>query len=247
MAWSTAELADLAGTSLRAVRHYHAVGLLDVPERGPNGWKRYRLEHLARLREIVRLRELGLSIAKIDELVHGGSLTAALARLDEQLDESLRRLQELRAEVATLARAGVHSAALPLGLHGIDLDALSTADHSFLVLAGCLLDRASLDAFVDLLRAAYAEPALVAFDALPAEADEGTRSALVEAMVEPTRRVRAAYPTLEELAERGSTNPARALKLMRAALDEQNNAAQRDVLRRLEARLAAGGAEVAAR
>ncbi|WP_433560110.1 MerR family DNA-binding transcriptional regulator [Pseudonocardia xinjiangensis] len=28
MAWSTRELADLAGTTVRAVRHYHDVGLL---------------------------------------------------------------------------------------------------------------------------------------------------------------------------------------------------------------------------
>lgn len=247
MAWSTAELADLAGTSLRAVRHYHAVGLLDVPERGPNGWKRYGLEHLTRLREIVRLRELGLSIAEIDELGRGGSLTAALARLDEQLGESMRRLQEVRDEVAALARAGAHSPALPPGLHGLDVDALSTTDHSFLVLASRLLDRPSLDAFVDMLRAAYAEPALVAFDALPDDADEARRAAVAEAMVEPTRRLRSVYPSLDQLAERGSPNPARALKLMRVALDEQNNAAQRDVLQRLEARLAVGGAEVAAR
>ena len=33
MAWSTRQLAELAGTSLRAVRHYHDVGLLPEPER----------------------------------------------------------------------------------------------------------------------------------------------------------------------------------------------------------------------
>jgi hypothetical protein len=31
MAWSTRELAELAGTTLRAVRHYHEVGLLAEP------------------------------------------------------------------------------------------------------------------------------------------------------------------------------------------------------------------------
>ena len=37
MPWSTREIADLAGTSLRAVRHYHEVGLLDEPERHGSG------------------------------------------------------------------------------------------------------------------------------------------------------------------------------------------------------------------
>lgn len=31
MGWSTPQLAELAGTSLRTVRHYHEVGLLDAP------------------------------------------------------------------------------------------------------------------------------------------------------------------------------------------------------------------------
>ncbi len=52
MAWSTRQLAALAGTTLRAVRHYHEVGLLDEPERASNGYKQYRTEHLLRLLRI---------------------------------------------------------------------------------------------------------------------------------------------------------------------------------------------------
>uniref|UniRef100_UPI0037167E9A MerR family transcriptional regulator n=2 Tax=Bacillati TaxID=1783272 RepID=UPI0037167E9A len=48
MAWSTRELAELAGTSLRAVRHYHEVGLLEEPERRANGYKQYGVAHLVR-------------------------------------------------------------------------------------------------------------------------------------------------------------------------------------------------------
>ena len=33
MGWSTREVAQLAGTTLRTVRHYHEIGLLDEPER----------------------------------------------------------------------------------------------------------------------------------------------------------------------------------------------------------------------
>jgi len=31
VAWSTRELAELAGTSVKTVRHYHQLGLLDEP------------------------------------------------------------------------------------------------------------------------------------------------------------------------------------------------------------------------
>lgn len=46
MAWSTRQVSELAGTSLRAVRHHHEIGLLDEPDRGPNGYKQYGVAHL---------------------------------------------------------------------------------------------------------------------------------------------------------------------------------------------------------
>ncbi|GAA2582030.1 hypothetical protein GCM10010424_29910 [Streptomyces lienomycini] len=41
MAWSTREMAELAGVSLRAVRHCHDIRLLEEPERRSNGYKQY--------------------------------------------------------------------------------------------------------------------------------------------------------------------------------------------------------------
>ncbi|MFF3441930.1 MerR family DNA-binding transcriptional regulator [Streptosporangium sp. NPDC002721] len=52
MGWSTREIARLAGTTLRTVRHYHEIGLLDEPERLSNGYKVYRTEHPVRLLQI---------------------------------------------------------------------------------------------------------------------------------------------------------------------------------------------------
>ncbi len=40
MAWNTRQLAELAGTTLRTVRHYHGIGLLAEPERGADGHTR---------------------------------------------------------------------------------------------------------------------------------------------------------------------------------------------------------------
>ena len=39
MAWSTRQLADLTGVTLRSIRHWHDVGLLPDPERRSNGYK----------------------------------------------------------------------------------------------------------------------------------------------------------------------------------------------------------------
>ena len=48
MAWSTQQLADLAGSTVKAVRYYHRIGLLAEPERTSNGYKQYDTTHLVR-------------------------------------------------------------------------------------------------------------------------------------------------------------------------------------------------------
>jgi DNA-binding transcriptional MerR regulator len=68
VAWSTREIAELAGTTLRAVRHYHAIGLLDEPERRANGYKQYGVAHLVRILRIKRLIDLGFSLAQISAM-----------------------------------------------------------------------------------------------------------------------------------------------------------------------------------
>jgi DNA-binding transcriptional MerR regulator len=65
MAWSTRRLAQLAGTTVKTIRHYHSIGLLEEPERAGNGYKQYGTAHLVRLLQIARLRELGMPLADI--------------------------------------------------------------------------------------------------------------------------------------------------------------------------------------
>ncbi len=82
MAWSTREIAELAGTSLRAVRHYHHVGLLPEPERRPNGYKQYGVAHLIRVLRIKRLTDLGFSLPQI----------ATMNDTDDHPEQALRTL-----------------------------------------------------------------------------------------------------------------------------------------------------------
>ena len=96
VAWSTRELAELAGTSLRAVRHYHQVGLLAEPERRTNGYKQYGVAHLVRLVRIKRLVDLGFSLPQI----------AAMGEADDHPEQALRELDaELAATIERLQRA----------------------------------------------------------------------------------------------------------------------------------------------
>jgi cob(I)alamin adenosyltransferase len=81
--WTIGELAKMVGVSVRALRHYEDVGLL-VPDRSEGGHRRYGASDLARLRQIVALRELGLGLQHI------------AAWLDSRDPELLRKLARRR-------------------------------------------------------------------------------------------------------------------------------------------------------
>lgn len=62
------EMADLAGTTPRAVRHYHQLGLLDVPPT-VRGRREYGVEHLARLLRIRWLAGGGLPLPRVADML----------------------------------------------------------------------------------------------------------------------------------------------------------------------------------
>lgn len=62
------QIADLAGTTPRAVRHYHRLGLLSVPPT-VRGGREYGVEHLARLLRIRWLADGGLSLRQVAEIL----------------------------------------------------------------------------------------------------------------------------------------------------------------------------------
>ena len=62
------QIADLAGTTPRAVRHYHRLGLLEVPPT-VRGRREYGVEHLARLLRIRWLADGGLSLRQVAEIL----------------------------------------------------------------------------------------------------------------------------------------------------------------------------------
>jgi len=96
------EFARLGSVSPRTLRHYEDVGLLTPVHVDPlTGYRAYRPDQLAQLNRIVALKDLGLSLAEIAQLLDG--VTA------EQLYKmlALRRMQlegEIEVQRAQLAR-----------------------------------------------------------------------------------------------------------------------------------------------
>jgi MerR family transcriptional regulator, thiopeptide resistance regulator len=95
MDWSIQDIARLAGTTSRTLRHYDHIGLL-VPSRvGANGYRYYNDAALMRLQRILLLRELGLGLPAIADLLAGNTDDAIALRT---------HLEWLRAEQQRLGR-----------------------------------------------------------------------------------------------------------------------------------------------
>lgn len=63
------ELSEMAGVSVRTLHHYDAIGLLSPAARTEAGYRLYGGEDVARLREIMLLRELEFPLADIAAII----------------------------------------------------------------------------------------------------------------------------------------------------------------------------------
>ena len=69
MDWPINDIARLAGTTSRTLRHYGDVGLLEPTRVGANGYRYYDERALTRLQRIMLLRDLGLGLSAIAEII----------------------------------------------------------------------------------------------------------------------------------------------------------------------------------
>jgi DNA-binding transcriptional MerR regulator len=107
------QLARYAGVTVRAVRHYHQIGLLPEPERDHSGYRSYDAAAVVRLIRIRTLAEAGVPLARVQQLLEAGpeEFAEGVGEIDKELRGEIRRLQENRSRIARLA-AG-ESLALP--------------------------------------------------------------------------------------------------------------------------------------
>lgn len=107
------QLAAYAGVTVRAVRHYHQVGLLPEPERDASGYRTYGALAVVQLTKIRTLANAGVPLAKVGELLEADEETFADAvrGIDQRLRGEIKRLQTNRKQIAQLAAGD--SLALP--------------------------------------------------------------------------------------------------------------------------------------
>jgi DNA-binding transcriptional MerR regulator len=97
-------LAAYAGVTVRAVRHYHRIGLLPEPERDRSGYRVYDAASVVRLIRIRTLADAGVPLARVEQLLDAPAdeFAAGVRQVDEELRASIRRLQGTRRRLATL-------------------------------------------------------------------------------------------------------------------------------------------------
>ncbi|MEU4570270.1 MerR family transcriptional regulator [Micromonospora sp. NPDC023956] len=99
------ELATLAGVTVRTLRHYHQIGILDEPRRSSNGYREYDVHHLIRVLRIKRLAALGVPLTALPDVLDDPADAAPLLdQLDRELAAEIERLTARRAVVARLRR-----------------------------------------------------------------------------------------------------------------------------------------------
>ncbi|TDK23675.1 MerR family transcriptional regulator [Arthrobacter crusticola] len=229
MGWSTREIADLAGTTVNTVRHYHQIGLLEQPDRMSNGYKQYQVRHLVRLLRIRRLRDLGVPLDQIDQVaVDGDSSAEALRAIDSDLRVSIERLQRARAEIQAILH-GSSLTDVPPGFEDVGAQ-MSEADRSLVLIYSQLYNE---EAMSDLRDMQEAEGELSAdLDALAPDADESVRQELAERYAPTIAKALKDYSWLSDPKGHVTKSAEVTRDTVVEAIQALYNPAQRDVIAR---------------
>ena len=105
--WSIQQIAKLAGTTSRTLRHYDDTGLVTPSRVGDNGYRYYDAAALVRLQRVLLLRELGLGIPAIAEVLNGQrddvhALDLHLTWLREEKGRLDRQIASVESTIDTL-------------------------------------------------------------------------------------------------------------------------------------------------
>jgi len=105
--WSIQQIAKLAGTTSRTLRHYGDLGLLTPSSIGGNGYRYYDGASLVRLQRILLLRELGLGLPQIAEVLarptsEETALEGHLAWLHGERERLARQIASVESTIAAM-------------------------------------------------------------------------------------------------------------------------------------------------
>ncbi len=153
MAWSTKQLADLTGVTLRSIRHWHEVGLIPDPERSANRYKQYTAKHLVLALRITRLTGLGFSLGHVADMLDSEEEgTESLRGLREELDKRIADLVLVRSDIDGLIARGISPDLSPEALMAMEAIGTDPGSRNVAILLARLLPEADMPAFASAMR-----------------------------------------------------------------------------------------------
>ncbi|ORI20022.1 hypothetical protein BJD99_00430 [Rhodococcus sp. 1163] len=231
MGLSTRQLAELAGTTLQAVRHYHDVGMLDMPKRSSNGYKQYTVTHLVRLIQIKRLRDLGVGLADISRMSRvDHDLTVTISDLDEQFKVNIARLQKIRSELKSILQEHV-PVDVPVEFGVIARD-FAVSDRALIMVCSRVLSEDNLKDLRSMLLDRH--PLEDELSALPPDAGEATIEKLAERYRPVMRQRLKDFPWLSRPFVGSPAGEELSRELVGQAISALCNPAQNAVTRRIQ-------------
>ena len=100
---TVSEVSRTFGVSTRMLRHYEKLGLIGSARRDDYAYRMYTPEDVRRLRQILLLRKLRISLREIGEILADPGPAAAVRILEDnlaQMDEELHALETVRSLIA---------------------------------------------------------------------------------------------------------------------------------------------------
>ncbi|KAA0259028.1 MerR family transcriptional regulator [Deferribacter autotrophicus] len=102
------EVAEMLGITTRTIRYYEEIGLMDPPQRLEGGIRIYTKDDIKRLKFILKLKELGISLKEMQELAQIYKIHQTpekiMPKLIEILDSHIAKIDEKIAKLASLRK-----------------------------------------------------------------------------------------------------------------------------------------------
>ncbi len=96
------EIARQGGVSVEAIRYYEQQGLITAPDRGANGYRKYTLDAVRRVRFIKRAQDVGFTLKDIAELLSLRADPGASCR--DVRERAHGKLAEINEKITVLVR-----------------------------------------------------------------------------------------------------------------------------------------------
>lgn len=99
--WKIGELAEQAGLTVRALHHYHNIGLLIPSAKTDAGYRLYTKEDIVRLQQIISLKSLGFALEEIKSILESENYDPVeiISAQLEAVEEQLKRQNELKVQL----------------------------------------------------------------------------------------------------------------------------------------------------